>query len=94
MADNRGLLWDSKKNESSSNELTRFLIPVDLLVLLPGVDTPSAIYVYFERDFWTKQRKVTGIQFGEARSKMEVVVERGQEWLKWVDGIFTGRRQS
>ena len=25
---------------------------------------------------------------------MEVVVERGQEWLRWVDGIFAGRRQS
>jgi len=52
MADNRGRLWDSKKNESSSNELTRFLVPRDLLVLLLGVGTPSAIYVYFERDFW------------------------------------------
>lgn len=43
MADNRGRLWDSRKNESSSNELTRFLAPRDLLVLLPGVGTPSAI---------------------------------------------------
>jgi hypothetical protein len=94
MADNRGRLWDSKKNESSSNELTRFLAPRDLLVLLPGVGTPSAIYVYFERDFWTKSRTFVGIQFDEARSKMEVVVERGQEWLRWVDGIFAGRRQS
>ena len=52
MADNRGRLWDSKKNESSSNELTRFLVPRDLLVLLLGVGTPSAIYVYLARDFW------------------------------------------
>lgn len=25
---------------------------------------------------------------------MEVVVEQGQEWLRWVDGISAGRRQS
>lgn len=82
MADNRGLLCDSKKNESSSNELTRFLAPSDLLVLPLGIGTPSVIYVHFERNFWTKQRKVMGIQFGETRPKLEIVVEQGQEWLR------------
>ena len=55
-------MWDSKKNESSSSELTRFLAPRDLLVLLPGVGTPSAIY---ERGLWTESKSFIGIQFDE-----------------------------